>query len=169
MRDLPHGTVTLVFTDIEGSTRLLHELGDRYRDTLEQHRALLRAAFSSHGGIEVDAQGDAFFYAFARARDAVEAAARAQRALESHPWLEGHDVRVRMGIHSGEPQVTEEGYVGEHVISGPGSPLPLTAARYCCPMPRNGSCPHRSRQSVFGTSVSTVSRTLELNNTSISS
>src|SRR2546429_6527778 len=96
MRDLPTGTVTFLFTDIEGSTRLLSELGDAYADALAEHRQALRDAFSAHGGVEVDTQGDAFFIAFARARDAVAAAAGGQRALVSGP------IRVRMGIHTGE-------------------------------------------------------------------
>ena len=109
MRTLPSGTVTLLFTDIEGSTRLLHELGGRYADVLVEHRRLLRAVFSQHGGVEVDTQGDAFFYAFARATDAVAAARDGQSALEGGP------VRVRIGIHTGEPIVTDEGYVGADV------------------------------------------------------
>jgi len=106
MRELPSGTVTFLFTDIEGSTRLLHELGDAYADALAEHRRALRAAFAAHGGVEVDTQGDAFFVAFARAGDALEAASEAQDALASGP------IRVRMGLHTGEPLLTEEGYVG---------------------------------------------------------
>ena len=109
MRDLPSGTVTLLFTDIEGSTRLLDELGDAYADLLAEHRRMLREAFSSHGGVEVDTQGDAFFYAFVRAGDAVAAAGAGQGALAAGP------VNVRMGIHTGEPSVTDEGYVGADV------------------------------------------------------
>ena len=109
MRELPSGTVTLLFTDIEGSTRLLQELGERYAEVLTEHRRILRAAFSRHGGGEVDTQGDAFFVAFTRASDAVSAAADAQAALAEGP------VRVRIGIHTGEPAVTEEGYVGVDV------------------------------------------------------
>jgi predicted ATPase len=106
MRELPTGTVTFLFTDIEGSTRLLHELGDAYAGILAEHRRVLRDAFTTHGGVEVDTQGDAFFVAFARATAALSAAADAQRALEDGP------LRVRMGLHTGEPLVTEEGYVG---------------------------------------------------------
>ena len=109
MRALPGGTVTLLFTDIEGSTRLLHELGERYADVLLEHRRLLREAFERHGGVEVDTQGDAFFVAFARASDAVAAAREGQTALE------GGRVRVRIGIHTGEPVLTDEGYVGADV------------------------------------------------------
>jgi predicted ATPase len=104
--ELPTGTVTFLFTDIEGSTRRLHELGDAYADALAEHRRVLREAFERHGGIEVDTQGDAFFVAFARATDALAAAADAQEALAGGP------IRVRMGLHTGEPLVTEEGYVG---------------------------------------------------------
>jgi Adenylate and Guanylate cyclase catalytic domain len=106
VRQLPSGTVTLLFTDIEGPTRLLHELGDRYADVLAEHRSVLRDAFSRNGGVEVDTQGDAFFVAFARAADAVAAADDAQAALADGP------VSVRIGVHTGEPVVTEEGYVG---------------------------------------------------------
>jgi class 3 adenylate cyclase len=112
MRQLPTGTVTFLFTDIEGSTRLLHELGERYADVLVEHRRVLREAFERHGGAEVDTQGDAFFVAFHRASDALAAAAEAQRALAAGP------VRVRMGVHTGEPVVTSEGYVGVDVHKG---------------------------------------------------
>jgi predicted ATPase/class 3 adenylate cyclase len=111
-RDLPSGTVTFLFTDIEGSTRLLAELGSEYADALAEHRRLLREAFRAHGGVEVDTQGDAFFYVFAEAADAVAAAAEAQEALASGP------IRVRMGVHTGEPQLTDEGYVGLDVHAG---------------------------------------------------
>jgi predicted ATPase/class 3 adenylate cyclase len=106
MPDLPTCTVTLLFTDIEGSTKLLHEHGARYADVLAEHRRVLREAFQSHGGVEVDTQGDAFFYVFASAKAALTAAAAAQQALQ------GGSVRVRIGIHTGEPIVTDEGYVG---------------------------------------------------------
>jgi len=109
---IPTGTVTMLFTDIEGSTRLLKQLGERYGDLLADHRRLLRAAFAAHGGREMDTQGDAFFVAFARARNAVEAAVDAQRALAGHEWPEGVKCRVRMGLHTGEPSVAEEGYHG---------------------------------------------------------
>src|SRR5919108_2512431 len=106
MRELPVGTVTFLFTDVEGSTRLLHEHGADYADLLTGHRRALRAAFTSHEGVEVDTQGDAFFVAFSRAADAVAAAEAGRTALASGL------VRVRMGIHTGEPIVTDEGYVG---------------------------------------------------------
>src|SRR4051794_15862537 len=113
MRELPTGTVTFLFTDIEGSTRLLRELGDAYPDELAEHRRVLRDAFTRHGGVEVDTQGDAFFVAFARAGDALAAAGYGQRALEAGP------IRVRMGVHTGEPTVTDEGYVGIDVHPPP--------------------------------------------------
>src|SRR5947208_2119187 len=112
MYHLPMGTVTLLFTDMEGSTRLLQQLGERYTDLLEEYRQLLRAAFQRWNGHEVDTQGDAFFVAFARATDAISGAAAAQRALASHVWPEGVIVRVRMGIHTGEPTLSSEGYTG---------------------------------------------------------
>ncbi len=89
MPALPSGTVTLLFTDIEGSTQLLRRLGDAYADTLAAHQRLLREAFAAHGGHEVDTQGDAFFVAFSGVVDAVQAAVAAQRALTNHPWPEG--------------------------------------------------------------------------------
>ena len=98
MRELPRGTVTFLFTDIEGSTRLLHELGPGYAEALAEHRRVLREAFERHGGVEVDTQGDAFFVAF-RDADAVAAAEQGQRALAAGP------IRVRIGLHSGEPVV----------------------------------------------------------------
>jgi class 3 adenylate cyclase len=108
--------VTFVFTDIEGSTRLLQDLGDEYAMVVADHRRILRAVFGEHGGSEIDAQGDAFFFSFARARDAVSAAVAAQRALHSHEWPGGHEPRVRMGLHTGEPNVTDEGYLGLDVV-----------------------------------------------------
>src|SRR5882672_4968210 len=92
-------TVTFLFTDIEGSTRLVRELRDRYPEVLADHRRLLREAFSRHGGEEVDTQGDAFFYVFRRARDAAAGAADGQRALQAHNWPEAGELRVRMGLH----------------------------------------------------------------------
>ncbi|MFN2521484.1 MAG: adenylate/guanylate cyclase domain-containing protein, partial [Candidatus Limnocylindria bacterium] len=106
-RQLPAGTVTFLFTDIEGSTDLLRDLGaERYAAALAAHRRALREAFERNGGVEVDTQGDAFFLAFTTAAEALAAAAEAQQALEATP------VRVRIGIHTGEPIVTQEGYVG---------------------------------------------------------
>ena len=116
--DLPAGTVTLVFTDIEGSTRLLHQLVHDYPRLLGEHRQLLRAAFRGQGGVEVDTQGDAFFYVFPDAAGALLAAAQAQREHAAHPWPQGLELRVRMGVHTGEPVRTEEGYVGIELHQG---------------------------------------------------
>jgi predicted ATPase/serine/threonine protein kinase len=109
---LPAGTVTLLFTDIERSTQLLQQLGERYASVLSECRHLLRASFHKHHGHEVDTQGDAFFVAFVRATDAVSAAVDMQRALAGHAWTNGVTVRVRIGLHTGEPQLCAEGYVG---------------------------------------------------------
>lgn len=113
MNELPRGTVTLLFTDIEGSTQLQHELGGGgYREVVREHRRLLESAFATHQGVVVDRQTESFFVAFARARDAIGAAAAAQRALAGHTWPGGAEVKVRMGIHSGEPEVAGDRYVG---------------------------------------------------------
>jgi YVTN family beta-propeller protein len=106
------GTVTFVFTDIEGSTRLARALRDRWLEVRSDQRRLVRAAFAAHGGEEVDTQGDSFFYVFPRARDAAVAAAEAQRALAAHDWPEDGEVRIRIGMHTGEPVVSDEGYHG---------------------------------------------------------
>jgi class 3 adenylate cyclase len=106
------GTVTFVFTDIEGSTELLKRLGDRYAAALAEHRRVIRDAFGERGGQEIDTQGDAFFFCFERARDAVAAAVAAQRSLAGHAWPDDTALRVRMSLHTGEPVVGEEGYVG---------------------------------------------------------
>ena len=112
-RRLPTGTVTFMFTDIEGSTRLLRELGaDGYERALAEHRRLLRQAFAKHGGVEVDTQGDAFFVAFADAVAAISSAREAQQVLEAGR------IRVRMGLHTGRPRLSDEGYVGEDVHIG---------------------------------------------------
>jgi len=112
MAELPTGTVTLLFTDIEGSTRLLRRVGDAYADLLAEHRRLLAEAFEQHRGSIVDSEGDAFFVAFASARDAVAGAEEAQRALAEHPWPADGELRVRMGLHTGEPRVVDGRYVG---------------------------------------------------------
>jgi class 3 adenylate cyclase len=111
MPDLPTGTVTFLFTDVEGSTRLLRQLRGRYGQLLADHHRLLRAAFAAWGGQELQSQGDAFFIAFRRARDAIAAAVAAQRALAAHPWPDGLAVRVRMGLHTGEPSLSQAGLV----------------------------------------------------------
>jgi predicted ATPase/class 3 adenylate cyclase len=112
MRDLPVGTITLLFTDIEGSTQLLQQLGERYAELLTGCRNLLSTTFDTYDGHEVDTQGDAMFFVFARANDAVLAAVSAQRKLANHSWPDEVAVRVRMGLHTGEPSRLAEGYVG---------------------------------------------------------
>ncbi len=119
---LPTGFVTLLMTDIEASTALLHQLGERYRDLLNDIRGILRAAVSRAGGREIDARADEFFAVFERAVDAVEAAAAIQRALGERGWPDDLEVRVRIGIHSGRPTLTDVGYIGLAVH---------TAARVC--------------------------------------
>src|SRR6266545_566696 len=111
----PSGTITFLFTDIEGSTRLLDKMGDQYAVALSEHHEILRAAIQKWNGREVDTQGDAFFVTFARSLDAVQCAADAQRALASHSWLHNQPLRVRMGIHTGEPLIASTGYVGMDV------------------------------------------------------
>jgi class 3 adenylate cyclase len=111
------GTVTFAFTDIEGSTKLLQELGDETFGALSRdHRRIVRERFGASGGTEIDTQGDAFFFSFPRARDAVNAAVETQRALREHRWPGGREVRVRMGLHTGEPHVGDEGYLGIDVV-----------------------------------------------------
>src|SRR3954470_10259940 len=105
MSGLPTGTVTFLFTDIEGSTRLLRRLGGRYAEVVGRHDRLVRAACAGRGGREVNTQGDAFFVAFGRARDAVAAAVQVQRGLAAESWPQGASVRVRIGLHTGEPEV----------------------------------------------------------------
>jgi class 3 adenylate cyclase len=114
--ELPSGTVTFLFSDIEGSTRLLEQLGDRYGDVLRDHRRILREQLREANGQEIDTQGDAFFFSFTRAKDAVAGAVAAQRALAAHEWPEALPVKTRMGLHTGEPNVAEEGYVGLDVV-----------------------------------------------------
>ena len=115
MPSLPTGTVTFLFTDIEGSTRLLQQLGARYADVLAVYRRLLRTAIEESDGQEVDTQGDACFAAFPRARDALAAAVAAQIAITGHPWPQRAVLRVRMGLHTGEAQTAGTEYVGMDV------------------------------------------------------
>jgi predicted ATPase/class 3 adenylate cyclase len=112
MAELPTGTVTFLFTDIEGSTDLARTLGDRWPSVLEEHHAILRTAIREFGGTEVRTEGDAFFAVFQSAMDAVAACAEAQRALAEHPWPHDGLVRVRMGMHTGEGQLAGGEYVG---------------------------------------------------------
>jgi class 3 adenylate cyclase len=112
---LPGGTVTFLFTDIQGSTQLLNQLRDQYTRLLADHHKIIRDALELWHGLEVDTQGDAFFAAFPKATGAVAAVAHIQRTLAGHQWPEGVQVRVRMGLHTGEPWLVEEGYVGMDV------------------------------------------------------
>jgi class 3 adenylate cyclase len=110
--ELPTGTVTLLFSDVDRSTELVKRLGENYGDVLAQHRGLLRQGFEEHNGIEIDTQGDAFFVVFGSARDAVRAAAGGQCALAAHSWRDGAAVSVRMGLHTCEPHRSHGSYVG---------------------------------------------------------
>lgn len=112
MAELHAGTITFLFTDIEGSTQLLKGLGERYDEVLAGQQRILRAAVAKHDGREVDTQGESSFVAFRRAKDAVGAAVDAQRGLAAHTWPNGVEVKVRMGLHTGEPRVGEERYLG---------------------------------------------------------
>jgi len=114
-RDLPGGTVTFLFTDIEGSTELLRELGEEYMTLLADHHQILRSCFNRWNGREVDTEGDAFFVSFPRATDAAAAVVEVQRAFAEHAWPKGVTIRVRMGLHTGEPWTAQEGYVGMDV------------------------------------------------------
>ncbi len=117
MPQLPTGTVTFVFSDIEGSTGLLKRLGDAgYGTLLSVHRRLVRDIFSAHEGQEIDTQGDAFFYSFIRARQAVRACVELQQAHARASWPEEAKVLVRLGLHTGEPAVGDEGYTGLDVV-----------------------------------------------------
>jgi class 3 adenylate cyclase/catechol 2,3-dioxygenase-like lactoylglutathione lyase family enzyme len=109
---LPAGTITFLFSDVEGSTRLARQLGERYADALSEHLRVLRTAFAAEGAQEIDTQGDSLFVTFRRAKDAVRAAAAAQQALAEHPWPEGCELRVRIGVHTGEAAVTDDRYLG---------------------------------------------------------
>jgi predicted ATPase/class 3 adenylate cyclase len=110
--DLPGGTLVLLFTDIEGSTALLYALGEDYASQLEAHHRILRTSIAAHDGIEVDTQGDSFFVVFRSITNAVAAVVQAQRDLHAFSWPPGHPLRVRMGLHCGEPKPTRDGYVG---------------------------------------------------------
>ena len=112
MPNLPHGTVTLLFTDVEGSTQLVQRLGDRYAHVLDDHRRLFREAVEAAGGMVVDQRGDEFFVVFEDATRATEAVVAAQRAFVEHDWPERAEVRVRMGLHTGEPNVRDGTYFG---------------------------------------------------------
>jgi class 3 adenylate cyclase len=135
--DLPSGVVTLLLSDIEGSTRLVQDLGDDYPALLEQVRTLIREVVGGHNGYEVDSRADEFFAAFADAGDALRAAIQVQRALGDTSWADDQQVRVRIGLNSGSPAVTDTGYVGlpVHVMArvctaGHGGQILLTSATH---------------------------------------
>jgi class 3 adenylate cyclase len=111
----PSGTVSLLFSDIEGSTVLLSRLGPAYADALDGQRMVLRQAWAAHGGVEMGTEGDSFFVVFDTAQAAVAAAAQAQRGLGVYAWPKGERVRVRIGIHTGSPTLHAGGYVGMDV------------------------------------------------------
>jgi DNA-binding NarL/FixJ family response regulator/class 3 adenylate cyclase len=112
MLDLPRGVVTFLFTDIEGSTGILARLAESYGDVLLAHRTMIREAVAEHRGVVVDCRGDEFFVSFSEAADAAMAAAEAQRRISSHDWPDGAEVRVRMGLHTGTPELSGDGYFG---------------------------------------------------------
>ncbi len=115
MSELPQGTVTLLFTDVEGSTRLVHQLGDDYAGVLADHRRLVRESVAASGGFEVDSRGDEFFLAFPNAGAAVDAAVSLQQTLAAHDWPPGTHVRVRIGLHTGRPTLRDGAYFGMDV------------------------------------------------------
>src|SRR5688572_10495381 len=109
--DLPTGTVTFLFTDIEGSTRLLQELEDRYRDVQDRHTTILRQTIAEHDGVEVRTEGDSFFAAFRTPSQALGAAVAAQRTLAAQRWAHGSPLRVRIGLHTGEGVLGGDDYI----------------------------------------------------------
>jgi len=145
---LPVGTLTFLFTDIEGSTRLVAALGQGFGPLIERHHAVLRAAFDAVGGIEVSTEGDAFFVVFQSAVAAVTAAAAAQRSLAAEPWPPGAGaVRVRMGLHTGEGILGGDDYMGLDIhraarIAGAVSEVEVEPCHVCCPqLPKLGAEP----------------------------
>ena len=143
MPSLPAGTVTFVFTDIEDSTALLRRLGEGYGDVLAEHRRLVRDVFVQDG-VEIDTQGDAFFFAFPRAREAVAAAVAVQRAHAAHEWPHATRVLVRIGLHTGEPELHEEGYLGLDVVR---------AARICTAAPGGHVLLSETTRALLGSSL----------------
>jgi class 3 adenylate cyclase len=155
MTELPSGTVTFLFTDIEGSTQLERKLRERYGEVLGEHRSIVREAFAAHGGHEIDTQGDSFFYAFPRAKAAVDAAVDAQRALAAYAWPEDGRVRVRMGLSTGEASLEDGRYVGFAVHRAARISAAGHGVRSCSrPRPATSSGPTWARGSRSATSVS---------------
>jgi class 3 adenylate cyclase len=149
MAALPTGTVTFLFSDIEGSTRLVQELGDRYPAVREAYAAILRQAIEAGGGVEVSTEGDSFFVAFTSPAGAVEAAVAAQRALAAHDWPMEGPLRVRMGLHTGEGVLGGDDYVGLEVhraariveVAQGGQVVVSDATRAWWPIPCPKGCP----------------------------
>jgi class 3 adenylate cyclase len=142
---LPTGTVTFLFSDIEGSTNLVRRVGDDvFADIRADHRRILREAFTAQGGREIDTAGDGFFIAFDSARSAVLAAISAQIELATFIWSEDAEVRVRIGLHTAEPHLAEDGYVGSAFTAPPASATLRTAARSSCRTRRRASWKTRS-------------------------
>ena len=112
MRPIPAGTITMLFSDIEGSTALLYRLGEKYAEALFRQQALVRAAIAANNGLEMGTEGDSFFVVFESAIDAVRCCVAAQHSMSTNIWPEGVSVRIRMGLHSGEPVRHEDVYVG---------------------------------------------------------
>ena len=133
---MPGGTVTFLSTDVESPTQLLRRLADDYPRVLDEHRRLLRASVAEWGGCEVEAAGDAFLVAFARASDAVAAAVDAQRRLAAHRWPAGAPVRVRMGLHTGQVTPIGDRYVGLESRARLGWATQPMVARWCSPRRR---------------------------------
>src|ERR671931_1423857 len=115
MAELPTGTVTFLFTDVEGSTALAHKLAHDFQDVLVQHRNLIRSAVAERDGVEIDVRGDEFFVAFEDAASAAHAAVAAQRAISSHSWPPEAELRIRMGMHTGEAIYADKDYLGVDV------------------------------------------------------
>jgi class 3 adenylate cyclase/ActR/RegA family two-component response regulator len=137
MPELPTGTVTFLFTDLEGSTQLALRLGDKWEAALMDHRAHVRSAIAERDGVEIDSRGDEFFVAFESPRAAVDAAALAQRAMVEHPWPEGGVLRVRMGMHTGQAIYADKDYLGVDVhraaricFAGHGEQILMSAATH---------------------------------------
>jgi class 3 adenylate cyclase len=149
MTEPPTGTVTMLFTDIEGSTPLVHTLGDDYGAVLGQERRLLRKAVADSRGFEVDCRADELFAVFQRAEDGVVAAVAAQQLLAAHAWPEGSPVRVRMGLHTGEPGVEGGIYLGSTSTVPRVSARPGTAGRSCSHRRRVTWSPTGSRSGIW--------------------
>ena len=141
MSPLPTGTLTLLFSDIEGSTSLLKGLGPRWGDALSAQRRILREAFAAHQGVEMGTEGDSFFVVFTSAQEALAAAIEAQRRLGGHDWPGGTALRVRIGLHTGEPQRHEDGYIGIDVHRA--ARIAATSGRVRRSAPTVGACSRR--------------------------